>query len=104
MREEITRENAGQMVKEVREERGLSVRELAGKLRVNSKSVDNWERGRAEPADENLRKIKEWVGVEDENEQLSECVQAVNTAHREGSITSEERQKLLDAVIDFYDG
>ncbi len=51
------------ILKDLREEKGLSQRDLAKKLKVSNVSVSNWEKDLKKPQYENIKLIAEYFGV-----------------------------------------
>lgn len=55
----------GRRLREAREAKGLSMREVAERLGVSHTTVSRWEDGLVTPTRENLRLIAERLGIED---------------------------------------
>ncbi|MDO4679667.1 MAG: helix-turn-helix transcriptional regulator [Aerococcus sp.] len=57
----------GARIRTIRKNYGLSQKELADRLGVGVSAVSNWEKGRNQPSNENLKKIAEMGNVKVEN-------------------------------------
>lgn len=54
------------IIRELREEKGISVHQLAKYLRTSRQNIINWEKGTAAPSEIQLRKIANFFNVEEE--------------------------------------
>ena len=55
--------NIGEVIKDLREEKEFSMKQLAEKLEVDIKSIWNWEHGIKEPKAYNIVKLADLFGV-----------------------------------------
>ena len=53
----------GAKIRECRERKGLSQKELADALGIDQSAVSNWERGLSEPTAFNIRRLADLLGV-----------------------------------------
>jgi len=53
----------GEILRDLRKERGLTQEDLAAKVFANRATLANWETGRAQPAPDNLIKLAEFFGI-----------------------------------------
>lgn len=53
----------GKKIKELREEKGITQRELAKKINVMDKTISKWENGILEPNMESLKKLADYFNV-----------------------------------------
>ena len=55
--------NGGELIREARRRAGLTQSELAGRAGTTQSAVSRWERGRAEPGLDTLRRLAEVCGL-----------------------------------------
>lgn len=93
-------ENLGNLIKKLREAKGLKIKDIAEATGTSSYIVKNWERGRAEPTGESLLKLLNLLGIE-----LSDLLEAVNEdvdpedlmeANRKKNLSSFETSRIYD--------
>lgn len=56
--------NISEIIKQAREELGMTQEDLAERLEVSRQAVSKWELGASVPSPENLRLLEELLGVE----------------------------------------
>lgn len=85
--------NNGKNLKRIREERGITVNQLAETAGISPQIIQAWEFGRREPSGEAVRKIAEALKVtpEELNESAEETEQRFEKAVKEA-----ERKKCCD--------
>lgn len=93
--------NIGERIKKSRNEKGLSLRELAGKLNLSASFISQIEQGKASPSIENLKKIATSLDVkvsyliEDEEEKQNVEIVRKNEAKGIESVDSNTKISLL---------
>ena len=53
------------IVRELRQRKGIQQKELALELGISSAAVSNWEKGKSDPSGERLKKLAEFFGVDE---------------------------------------
>ena len=93
----MDKEKTGQLITELRKEKGLTQKQLADALNVTDKAVSKWERGLSFPDISMLEPISELLGVS-----IMEIL-AGERQNGEGTLTREEAQDLINASVELGD-
>ena len=89
----MDKERTGQLITELRKEKGLTQKQLADALNVTDKAVSKWERGLSFPDVSMLEPLSELLGVS-----IMEIL-AGERQPKDGTLTREEAQELSDEEI-----
>ena len=84
-------------VKELRLNKGIQQKDLAISLGISQAAISDWERGKKNPKDENLRKLCEFFGV-DERTLLGEGESFIPENPKVSSIS--ETEQIVQHVLD----
>ena len=93
----MDKEKTGQLITELRKEKGLTQKQLAEALNVTDKAVSKWERGLSFPDISMLEPISELLGVS-----IMEIL-AGERQPEDATLTREEAQKLINASVELGD-
>ena len=93
----MDKEKTGQLITELRKEKGLTQKQLADALNVTDKAVSKWERGLSFPDISMLEPISELLGVS-----IMEIL-AGERQSGDGTLTHEEAQDLIKASVELSD-
>ena len=93
----MDKEKTGQLITELRKEKGLTQKQLADALNVTDKAVSKWERGLSFPDISMLEPISELLGVS-----IMEIL-AGERQSGEDTLTREEAQDLINASVELGD-
>ena len=93
----MDKEKTGQLITELRKEKGLTQKQLADALNVTDKAVSKWERGLSFPDISMLEPISELLGVS-----IMEIL-AGERQTGDGTLTREEAQDLIQASVELSD-
>ena len=93
----MDKEKTGQLITELRKEKGLTQKQLADALNVTDKAVSKWERGLSFPDISMLEPISELLGVS-----IMEIL-AGERQSGEDTMTREEAQDLINASVELGD-
>ena len=93
----MDKEKTGQLITELRKEKGLTQKQLADALNVTDKAVSKWERGLSFPDISMLEPISELLGVS-----IMEIL-AGERQTGDGTLTCEEAQDLIQASVELSD-
>ncbi|MBE7069793.1 MAG: helix-turn-helix domain-containing protein [Saccharofermentans sp.] len=90
----MDKEKTGQLITELRKEKGLTQKQLADALNVTDKAVSKWERGLSFPDISMLEPISELLGVS-----IMEIL-AGERQNGEETMSREEAQDLINASVE----
>ena len=90
----MDKEKTGQLITELRKEKGLTQKQLAEALNVTDKAVSKWERGLSFPDISMLEPISELLGVS-----IMEIL-AGERQNGEETMSREEAQDLINASVE----
>ena len=90
----MDKEKTGQLITELRKEKGLTQKQLADALNVTDKAVSKWERGLSFPDISMLEPISELLGVS-----IMELL-AGERQSREETMSREEAKDLINASVE----
>ena len=90
----MEKEKTGQLIAELRKEKGLTQKQLADALNVTDKAVSKWERGLSFPDISMLEPISELLGVS-----IMEIL-AGERQNGEETMSREEAQDLINASVE----
>ncbi|MBR5976048.1 MAG: helix-turn-helix transcriptional regulator [Clostridiales bacterium] len=93
----MDKEKTGQLITELRKEKGLTQKQLADALNVTDKAVSKWERGLSFPDISMLEPISELLGVS-----IMEIL-AGERQTGDGTLTQKEAQDLIQASVELSD-
>ncbi|MBO4494452.1 MAG: helix-turn-helix transcriptional regulator [Clostridiales bacterium] len=93
----MDKEKTGQLITELRKEKGLTQKQLADALNVTDKAVSKWERGLSFPDISMLEPISELLGIS-----IMEIL-AGERQSGDGTLTREEAQDLIHASVELSD-
>ena len=93
----MDKEKTGQLITELRKEKGLTQKQLAEALNVTDKAVSKWERGLSFPDISMLEPISELLGVS-----IMEIL-AGERQPEDGTMTREQAQELINASVELGD-
>lgn len=93
----MDKEKTGQLITELRKEKGLTQKQLADALNVTDKAVSKWERGLSFPDISMLEPISELLGVS-----IMEIL-AGERKTGDDTLTREEAQDLIQASVELSD-
>ena len=93
----MDKEKTGQLITELRKEKGLTQKQLAEALNVTDKAVSKWERGLSFPDISMLEPISELLGVS-----IMEIL-AGERQSGDGTMTREQAQELINASVELGD-
>ena len=93
----MDKERTGQLITELRKEKGLTQKQLADALNVTDKAVSKWERGLSFPDVSMLEPLSELLGVS-----IMEIL-AGERQPKDGTRTREEAQELINASVELSD-
>jgi transcriptional regulator with XRE-family HTH domain len=93
----MDKERTGQLITELRKEKGLTQKQLADALNVTDKAVSKWERGLSFPDISMLEPISEVLGISIMEILAGERQDASET------ISREEAQKIVSASVELSD-
>ena len=93
----MDKEKTGQLITELRKEKGLTQKQLADALNVTDKAVSKWERGLSFPDISMLEPISELLGVS-----IMEIL-AGERQSGDGTLTQEEARDLIKASVELSD-
>ena len=93
----MDKERTGQLITELRKEKGLTQKQLADALNVTDKAVSKWERGLSFPDVSMLEPLSELLGVS-----IMEIL-AGERQTGDGTLTREEAQDLINASVELGD-
>ena len=93
----MDKEKTGQLITELRKEKGLTQKQLADALNVTDKAVSKWERGLSFPDISMLEPISELLGIS-----IMEIL-AGERQSGDGTLTREEAQDLIQASVELSD-
>ncbi|MBO4928442.1 MAG: helix-turn-helix transcriptional regulator [Clostridiales bacterium] len=93
----MDKERTGQLITELRKEKGLTQKQLADALHVTDKAVSKWERGLSFPDISLLEPISEILGVS-----IMEIL-AGERQEETDTISREEAQMLVNASVELSD-
>ena len=93
----MDKERTGQLITELRKEKGLTQKQLADALNVTDKAVSKWERGLSFPDISMLEPISEVLGVS-----IMEIL-AGERQNESDTISREEAQKIVSASVELSD-
>ena len=93
----MDKEKTGQLITELRKEKGLTQKQLADALNVTDKAVSKWERGLSFPDISMLEPIAELLGVS-----IMEIL-AGERQPEDGTLTREEAKDLINASVELGD-
>ena len=90
----MEKEKTGQLISELRKEKGLTQKQLADALNVTDKAVSKWERGLSFPDISMLEPLSDLLGVT-----IMEIL-AGERSGGNGSMSKEEVQDLINASVE----
>ena len=90
----MEKEKTGQLIAELRKEKGLNQKQLADALNVTDKAVSKWERGLSFPDISMLEPLSDLLGVT-----IMEIL-AGERSGGNGSMSKEEVQDLINASVE----
>ena len=90
----MEKEKTGQLIAELRKEKGLTQKQLADALNVTDKAVSKWERGLSFPDISMLEPLSDLLGVT-----IMEIL-AGERSGGNGSMSKEEVQDLINASVE----
>ena len=90
----MDKEKTGQLITELRKEKGLTQKQLADALNVTDKAVSKWERGLSFPDISMLEPISELLGVS-----IMEILAGERQSGEE-TMSREEAQDLINASVE----
>ena len=90
----MDKEKTGQLITELRKEKGLTQKQLADALNVTDKAVSKWERGLSFPDISMLEPISELLGVS-----IMELLAGERQSGEE-TMSREEAQDLINASVE----
>ena len=93
----MDKEKTGQLITELRKEKGLTQKQLAEALNVTDKAVSKWERGLSFPDISMLEPISELLGVS-----IIEIL-AGERQSGDGTMTRKQAQELINASVELGD-
>lgn len=93
----MDKERTGQLITELRKEKGLTQKQLADALNVTDKAVSKWERGLSFPDISMLEPISEVLGIS-----IMEIL-AGERQEESDTISREEAQKIVSASVELSD-
>lgn len=93
----MDKEKTGQLITELRKEKGLTQKQLADALNVTDKAVSKWERGLSFPDISMLEPISELLGVS-----IMEIL-AGERQPEDATLTREQAQDLINASVELGD-
>ncbi|MBR2821607.1 MAG: helix-turn-helix transcriptional regulator [Clostridiales bacterium] len=93
----MDKERTGQLITELRKEKGLTQKQLADALNVTDKAVSKWERGLSFPDISMLEPLSELLDVS-----IMEIL-AGERQNGDGTLTREEAQDLINASVELGD-
>ena len=93
----MDKERTGQLITELRKEKGLTHKQLADALNVTDKAVSKWERGLSFPDISMLEPLSELLDVS-----IMEIL-AGERQTGDGTLTREEAQDLINASVELGD-
>ena len=93
----MDKEKTGQLITELRKEKGLTQKQLADALNVTDKAVSKWERGLSFPDISMLEPISELLEIS-----IMEIL-AGERRTGDGTMTREEAQDLIQASVELSD-
>ncbi|MBO4473899.1 MAG: helix-turn-helix transcriptional regulator [Clostridiales bacterium] len=93
----MDKEKTGQLITELRKEKGLTQKQLADALNVTDKAVSKWERGLSFPDISMLEPISELLGVS-----IMEIL-AGERQTGDGTLMQKEAQDLIQASVELSD-
>ncbi|MBQ6304149.1 MAG: helix-turn-helix transcriptional regulator [Clostridiales bacterium] len=93
----MDKERTGQLITELRKEKGLTQKQLADALNVTDKAVSKWERGLSFPDISMLEPLSELLDVS-----IMEIL-AGERQTGDGTLTREEAQDLINASVELGD-
>ena len=93
----MDKEKTGQLITELRKEKGLTQKQLADALNVTDKAVSKWERGLSFPDISMLEPISELLEVS-----IMEILAGARQSG-DGTLTHEEAQDLIKASVELRD-
>ena len=93
----MDKEKTGQLITELRKEKGLTQKQLADALNVTDKAVSKWERGLSFPDISMLEPISELLEIS-----IMEIL-AGERQTGDGTMTREEAQDLIQASVELSD-
>ena len=93
----MDKEKTGQLITELRKEKGLTQKQLAEALNVTDKAVSKWESGLSFPDISMLEPISELLGVS-----IMEIL-AGERQSGDGTMTREQAQELINASVELGD-
>ena len=93
----MDKERTGQLITELRKEKGLTQKQLADALNVTDKAVSKWERGLSFPDISMLEPISDVLGIS--------IMELLAGERQEASdmISREEAQKIISASVELSD-
>lgn len=109
--------NFGKMIKAIREEKGMSLDDMASYLETTKQALSRYERGERTPkitvaakfAEKLGIPLKELVGIDEEEDYLKELqsrpktIEAQIISSKVDRLTEEQRKKMLKWVNDMFD-
>jgi len=93
----MDKEKTGQLITELRKEKGLTQKQLAEALNVTDKAVSKWERGLSFPDISMLEPLSDLLGIS-----IMEIL-AGERQTGDGTLTREEAQDLINASVELGD-
>jgi len=93
----MDKEKTGQLITELRKEKGLTQKQLADALNVTDKAVSKWERGLSFPDISMLEPLSDLLGIS-----IMEIL-AGERQTGDGTLTREEAQDLINASVELGD-
>ena len=93
----MDKERTGQLITELRKEKGLTQKQLADALNVTDKAVSKWERGLSFPDISMLEPISDVLGIS-----IMELLAGERQEESE-MISREEAQKIVSASVELSD-
>ena len=93
----MDKERTGQLITELRKEKGLTQKQLADALNVTDKAVSKWERGLSFPDISMLEPISEVLGIS-----ILEILAGERKAETD-TISREEAQQIVSASVELSD-
>lgn len=93
----MDKERTGQLITELRKEKGLTQKQLADALNVTDKAVSKWERGLSFPDISMLEPISDVLGIS-----IMELL-AGERQEESDMISREEAQKIVSASVELSD-
>lgn len=90
----MSKQTMGEMIADLRRERGMTQKDLADKMSVTDKAVSKWERNLSCPDVNSIPRLAEVLGVS-----VEELMNAAPKAQEEPEQKGTEIQKIVDLVL-----